>query len=144
MNNPDFDKVDWSHLKVSVAGGMALQKAVADKWTKRTKTLIIEGYGLTETAPVASANPLSGNDKVGTIGLPLPSTEFMLMDENGNESKPGEAGEICIRGPQVMKGYCKIKPKPTTSSRKMDGLRAETSEWWMKKDSSELSIAKKI
>ncbi len=105
MNHPDFDKVNWKELKVSVAGGMAMQKAVAEKWIKRTQTTIIEGYGLTETAPVASCNPADGSDKIGTIGLPLPSTEFMLMDEDGKESAPGASGEICIRGPQVMKGY---------------------------------------
>lgn len=105
MNNPDFDKVNWSTLKLSVAGGMALQKAVAEKWMKRTKSLIIEGYGLTETSPVAAANPLNGTDKVGTIGLPLPSTELKLCDENGQDSQGNASGEICIRGPQVMKGY---------------------------------------
>lgn len=123
MNNPDFDKVNWRQLKVSVAGGMALQKAVAEKWSKRTQTLIIEGYGLTETAPVAAANPLNGTDRVGTIGLPLPSTEMMLMDDNGKASTSGAAGEICIRGPQVMKGYWQ-KPEETSL--------AITPEGWFK------------
>lgn len=120
MNSPDFDKVDWSGLKVSVAGGMALQKAVAEKWMKRTNSLIVEGYGLTETAPVASCNPLHGTDKVGTIGLPLPSTEFMLLGEDGNEASPGESGEICIRGPQVMKGYWQ-RPDETANVMTPDG-----------------------
>jgi long-chain acyl-CoA synthetase len=112
MNNPDFDKVNWSNLKVSVAGGMALQKAVAEKWIARTKTLIIEGYGLTETSPVAAANPLDGTDKVGTIGLPLPSTEMMLSPEDH---------EILIRGPQVMKGYWK-NPEETAKVMTKDGF----------------------
>lgn len=120
MNNPDFDKVNWKQLKVSVAGGMALQKVVAEKWIDRTQTLIIEGYGLTETSPVASANPLGGTDKIGTIGLPFPSTEFMLMDDDGKESPPGQSGEICIRGPQVMKGYWQ-RPDETAKSITPDG-----------------------
>lgn len=105
MNHPDFDKVDWSKLKISVAGGMALQKAVAERWMARTKTPLVEGYGLTETSPVVCVNPVDGTDRIGTIGLPLPSTEVELFDDNGNPVKPGEAGEICVRGPQVMKGY---------------------------------------
>jgi long-chain acyl-CoA synthetase len=120
MNHPDFDKVNWSQLKVSVAGGMALQKAVAEKWVRRTQTMIIEGYGLTETAPVSSCNPADGTDKVGTIGLPLPSTEFMLLDDDGKESAPGTSGEICIRGPQVMAGYWQ-RPDETALVMTKDG-----------------------
>lgn len=105
MNHPDFEKIDFSSLKVSVAGGMALQKAVALRWKEKTKTPIVEGYGLTETSPVASCNPIDGTDKVGTIGLPLPSTEIEIRDEDGKALPLGEAGEICIRGPQVMRGY---------------------------------------
>jgi long-chain acyl-CoA synthetase len=105
MNHPDFDQVDFSKLKLSVAGGMALQKAVAEKWSTRTKTLIIEGYGLTETSPVVCCNPIHGGDKVGTIGLPVPSTDIRLVDENDRDVEGGESGELLVKGPQVMKGY---------------------------------------
>lgn len=104
MNNPDFTKIDFSNLKISVAGGMALQRPVAERWMKMTNTPIVEGYGLTETSPVASCNPIDGTDKIGSIGLPLPSTEIKLVDEDGKESLTGP-GEIWIRGPQVMRGY---------------------------------------
>lgn len=105
MNHPDFSKIDFSHLKVSVAGGMALQKAVAEGWTRKTKTLILEGFGLTESSPVACCNPPNGKDRVGTIGLPIPSTEVKIIDEHDKELSFHEAGELCLRGPQVMKGY---------------------------------------
>jgi len=106
MNAPDFKEINFKNLKVSVAGGMALQKAVALKWMDMTKTVIVEGYGLTETSPVACCNPIDGTDKVGTIGLPLPSTEIKLVDDDGKEiTKIGESGELCVRGPQVMEGY---------------------------------------
>ena len=106
MNNPDFAKLDFSSLKISVAGGMALQTSVAKRWMEMTKTPVVEGYGLTETSPVASCNPIDGTDKVGTIGLPLPNTDFKLVDDNGQDVvKLGEPGEICIKGPQVMRGY---------------------------------------
>lgn len=113
MNHPDFMKIDFSGLKLSVAGGMALQKTVAERWIKLTKTLIVEGYGLTETSPVATVNPVDGTDRIGSIGLPIPSTELKLVDENGKEVlTPETPGEICIRGPQVMKGYW-MKPEET-------------------------------
>lgn len=105
MNHPDFKKIDFSRLKISVAGGMALQTAVAKKWMEKTGTPIVEGYGLTETSPVVCCNPIDGSDKVGTIGLPVSSTEVKLIDEDGNDAKPGEPGELCVRGPQVMQGY---------------------------------------
>lgn len=105
MNNDDFKTIDFSSLKFTVAGGMALQKSVAERWKEVTGTKIIEGFGLTETSPVASVNPLDGTDQVGTIGLPVPSTGVMLIDEDDNEVGPGEAGELCIQGPQVMEGY---------------------------------------
>ncbi|MCB0341997.1 MAG: AMP-binding protein [Pseudobdellovibrionaceae bacterium] len=105
MNHPDFKTVDFSTLKFSVAGGMALQQAVAEKWFEVTGTKVIEGFGLTETSPVAAVNPLDGTDKVGSIGLPVPSTEIKMVDENNREVPMGEPGELCIKGPQVMKGY---------------------------------------
>lgn len=105
MNHPDFKSADVSALKLPVAGGMALQKAVAERWAQITKTKIVEGYGLTETSPVAIANPMDGRARVGYIGLPVPSTEIRIVGESGEIMPIGERGEIQIKGPQVMKGY---------------------------------------
>lgn len=105
MAHPDFEKLKMKDLKVTVAGGMALKGSVAKEWKDRTGTPVLEGYGLTETSPVASVNPLDGNDRIGTIGLPVPSTSIKLIDDAGNEVPQGEPGEICIHGPQVMQGY---------------------------------------
>lgn len=105
MNHPDFKKLDFSELKVSVAGGMALQKPVALRWKELTRTPIVEGYGLTETSPVVCCNPIDGTDQVGSIGLPLPSTEIRFCSDEGDVLAFGEIGEICVKGPQVMEGY---------------------------------------
>ncbi|HEY8272432.1 MAG TPA: AMP-binding protein [Pseudobdellovibrionaceae bacterium] len=107
LNNDEFRKLDFSKLKMSVAGAMALQTSVAMRWKELTHSLLVEGYGLTETSPVACCNPIDGRDKVGTIGFPLPSTDVKLVDDNDNEVAPGQAGEICVSGPQVMQGYWK-------------------------------------
>lgn len=105
-NHPDIKSVDFSHVKVCVAGAMALQKAVKDNWKKATGTDVIEGYGLTETSPVTSCNPIDGTDRVGTIGLPLPETDVKLVDDDGKDvTWSGQPGEILVRGPQVMQGY---------------------------------------
>jgi long-chain acyl-CoA synthetase len=105
-NHPDIKSVDFSHVKVCVAGAMALQKAVKENWRKVTGTDVIEGYGLTETSPVACCNPIDGTDRVGTVGVPVPNTEVKLVDESGQDvSWTGEPGEICVKGPQVMQGY---------------------------------------
>ncbi|HKK88940.1 MAG TPA: AMP-binding protein [Saprospiraceae bacterium] len=105
LNNDDFRKLDFSPLTISVAGGMALQVHVAEDWEKLTDSFLIEGYGLTETAPVASVNPCDGSGRLGTVGMPVPSTDMKIVDENGVEKPIGEEGEIVIKGPQVMKGY---------------------------------------
>ncbi|MCC7406381.1 MAG: AMP-binding protein [Bdellovibrionales bacterium] len=105
MQHPDFEKINFKNVKISVAGGMALQKAVAQQWLKRTDTPVVEGYGLTETSPVASCNPTDGTDRVGTIGLPLPNTEIKICDEDGQALPQGHSGELVVFGPQVMKGY---------------------------------------
>jgi long-chain acyl-CoA synthetase len=105
MNNPDFKNLDFSKLKGAVAGAMAVQDVVAKRWKEVTGTPLVEGYGLSETSPVLCCNPLDGNHKQGTIGIPMPSTEVAIFDETGNQLKQGEVGEICARGPQVMKGY---------------------------------------
>jgi len=105
MNHPDFAKVSFKHAKVSVAGAMALQRVVAENWEKKTGTKIFEGYGLTETSPVVSVNPINGGEQVGTIGMPVPSTEVQLWDDEGRVVPLGQPGEIAVRGPQVMQGY---------------------------------------
>ncbi|WP_017730791.1 long-chain-fatty-acid--CoA ligase [Nafulsella turpanensis] len=105
LNQPDFSSVDFSHLKTAIGGGMAVQKAVAEKWKKVTGISLVEGYGLSETSPVLSVNPLDGRENQGTIGLPVPNTEMAIFDEEGNKMGVGEVGEICARGPQVMQGY---------------------------------------
>lgn len=109
MNNDDFRKLDFKSLKFTVGGAMAIQKAVAERWKEVTGTSLLEGYGLTETSPVASVNPMQGNDRIGTIGVPVPSTEIKLLDDDGNEVAIGEPGEINIKGPQVMQGYYQKK-----------------------------------
>jgi long-chain acyl-CoA synthetase len=105
LNNPEFHKLDFSHVKVCGAGGMAMQKAVADRWKQVTGKVILEGYGLTETSPVATMNPPSITDFTGSIGLPIPSTYITIRDDNNKDVALGQPGEICIKGPQVMKGY---------------------------------------
>lgn len=105
LNNEAFRKLDFSGLKVSVGGGMAVQKAVAEKWESVTGCPLAEGYGLTETSPVVSCNPIDGTERIGTIGLPMPNTSVKVIDEEGNDLPVGEKGELCIKGPQVMKGY---------------------------------------
>lgn len=105
LNQEAFRSLDFSGLKIAVGGGMAVQKATAEKWKSITGVPLAEGYGLTETSPVASCNPIDGTERIGTIGLPLPNTEIMIADDAGNSLPIGERGEILIKGPQVMKGY---------------------------------------
>ncbi|URL59560.1 AMP-binding protein [Luteibacter flocculans] len=105
LNTPGFDQVDFSHLHLSMAGGMALQRSVAERWKKVTGHPIIEGYGLTETSPVAFANRVDITDYTGAIGYPIPGTDAQIRGEDDRVLPIGEVGELCIRGPQVMKGY---------------------------------------
>ncbi len=112
LNQPEFKKIDFSKFKLAVGGGMAVQDAVAVKWKEVTKIPLAEGYGLTETAPVLCCNPIDGTERIGTIGLPVPSTEIVIMDDEGHEVPVGTPGEICAKGPQVMKGYWE-KPEET-------------------------------
>lgn len=105
LNHPDFASVDFSTWRLALGGGMAVQKAVADKWKALTGVPLIEAYGLTETSPAACMNPLDLTEYNGTIGVPIPSTEIQIRDSQGHEVAYGESGELCIRGPQVMKGY---------------------------------------
>ncbi len=105
VQRPEFQNVNFEHLKVAVAGGMALQKAVADKWKYLTGNDIVEGYGLSETSPLLTCNPIDGTEKLGTIGLPVPSTEIKIVNDEGETQGVGDFGEIWARGPQVMMGY---------------------------------------
>ncbi|PPE70061.1 long-chain-fatty-acid--CoA ligase [Caldimonas thermodepolymerans] len=119
--HPDFHTVDWSGLLLSVGGATAVQQVTARLWLEKTGCPIVEGYGLSETSPVASCNPTNSTEYTGTIGLPLPSTEFKLLDDQGNEVQPGMPGEICIRGPQVMAGYWQ-RPDETAKVMTPDGF----------------------
>lgn len=105
MNNPEFKDLNFSNFKGGIAGAMAVQDAVATRWKEVTGKPLIEGYGLSETSPVLCCNPLDGTHKQGTIGLPMPSTEVGIFDDDGRQLAQGETGEICARGPQVMRGY---------------------------------------
>ena len=119
-NHPDFDKVDWSHLKISVGGGMAVTQGTARLWLDKTGCPICEGYGLSETSPSATCNPVDSTAYSGTIGLPMPNTELALLDDDGREVPIGTAGEIAIRGPQVMAGYWQ-RPDETAKVMTADG-----------------------
>ena len=121
LNNPDFAALDFSKLKICNGGGMAVQQAVADKWFKVTGCPIIEGYGLSETSPVATCNPADSTVFTGTIGLPVPSTDILILDDAGNPVALGEPGEIAIRGPQVMAGYWQ-RPEDTAMVMTADGF----------------------
>jgi long-chain acyl-CoA synthetase len=121
LHHPEFGTLDWSMLKCAVGGGMAVQKTVADAWVKATGRPIIEGYGLSETSPVLTCNRGDIGEWTGTIGLPLPSTEISIRDEQGHEVPLGEPGEICARGPQVMAGYWR-RPEETALVMTQDGF----------------------
>nr|WP_245273358.1 long-chain-fatty-acid--CoA ligase [Phyllobacterium sp. UNC302MFCol5.2] len=121
MNNEDFRKLDFKELILSLGGGMAVQKPVADRWKEITGCVITEGYGLSETSPVASANRLDATEFSGTIGLPVPSTDISIRNDDGKELALHEVGEICIRGPQVMAGYWN-RPDETAKVMTADGF----------------------
>lgn len=123
MDHPDFRTVDFSHLKVTNSGGTALVKATAERWKQLTGCSITEGYGLTETSPVASANPYGNKSRLGTVGLPVPGTLMKVVNDDGVEQPLGERGELCIKGPQIMKGYWN---KPEATAEVLD------SEGWFK------------
>ena len=122
LNNKDFLALDFSSLKISVGGGMAVQRAVADKWKETTGCNLSEGFGMTETSPVVTVNPLNESLRLGTIGLPLPSTDVRIVNEDGQALGVGEVGEIQVSGPQVMKGYYN-RPEETA--------KCITSEGWL-------------
>ena len=121
LNNSEFAKLDFKPLLLTFGGGMAVQRPVADRWKKMTGCVVSEGYGLSETSPVATANRFDADDFSGTIGLPIPSTEIAIRDEDGKDLPFGEVGEICIRGPQVMAGYWN-RPDETAKVMTADGF----------------------
>ena len=121
LNHPDFAKLDFSGLKLAVGGGMAVQKATAERWKQVTGVPLVEGYGLTETSPSATANPPTSAEYTGSIGVPMPSTEVVLRDDNDKDVAMGQPGEICIRGPQVMAGYWQ-QPAETAKVLGKDGF----------------------
>ncbi len=119
-NHPDFSKVNWKNLMVSAGGGTAVQSAVAKLWFEKTGCAICEGYGLSETAPIATSNPITVTEYSGTIGVPVSNTWLKLLDDDGNEVAPGQSGEIAIKGPQVMAGYWQ-RPDETAKVMTPDG-----------------------
>lgn len=112
MDHPDFKTLDFSSLKLTNSGGTALVKATAERWEQMTGCRITEGYGLTETSPVACTNPYGDQSRIGTVGLPVPGTALKVINDEGVEQPLGERGELCIKGPQIMKGYWN-KPEAT-------------------------------
>ncbi|MGV6397624.1 long-chain-fatty-acid--CoA ligase FadD2 [Pseudomonas caspiana] len=120
MNHPDFKTLDFSSLKSTNSGGTALVKATAERWEEVTGCRIVEGYGLTETSPVASTNPYGDKSRLGTVGIPVPGTAMKVIDDEGNELALGERGELCIKGPQVMLGYWN-RPEATAEALDSDG-----------------------
>jgi long-chain acyl-CoA synthetase len=120
LNTPGFDKVDFSRLHLTLGGGMAVQRAVAERWKKATGCTLAEAYGLTETSPAACINPLDLAEYNGSIGLPVPSTDVSIRDDDGKELALGEVGELCVKGPQVMKGYWQ-RPEETAKVMTGDG-----------------------
>ena len=120
LNTPGFDQIDFSSLRLTLGGGMAVQRAVADRWKQVTGCTLAEAYGLTETSPAVCINPLDIAEYNGSIGLPVPSTEVCVKDEAGNMLPVGEVGELCVRGPQVMKGYWQ-RPEETAAVIDADG-----------------------
>jgi long-chain acyl-CoA synthetase len=121
LNHPKFKEIDFSKLKLALSGGMALQKSVSLRWSEMTKTRVLEAYGLTETSPAATINPMYLEGYNGSIGLPLPSTDVSIKDNDGNEVPIGSSGELCIKGPQVMAGYWK-RPDETALVFTQDGF----------------------
>ena len=121
LNDPEFAKLDFSSLKIALGGGMAVQQSVADRWKELTGKPLAEAYGLTETSPAVCINPLDLPEFNHSIGLPISSTSISLRDDDGREVAPGEAGELCVKGPQVMKGYYK-RPEETVRAFTHDGF----------------------
>src|SRR5690606_22344505 len=116
-----FHRLDFSHLKVALGGGMSVQEPVAQRWLEVTGVPLAQAYGLTETSPAVTINPLARREFSGSIGLPVPSTQLSIRDNDGKELGIGEVGEICVRGPQVMAGYWN-RPEETAKAFEPDGF----------------------
>jgi long-chain acyl-CoA synthetase len=121
LHHPDFARLDFSQLRITLGGGMSVQKSVADRWQQVTGCVLVEAYGLTETSPAVTINPLDIAAFNGSIGLPVPSTEVAVRDGQDRDLPPGEPGELCVRGPQVMKGYWN-RPEETAQVISADGF----------------------
>ena len=133
LNNEAFKTLDFSTLKITLGGGMAVQSSIAEKWKRLTGVPLIEAYGLTETSPAAVINPLNNSEYTGAIGLPISSTDVAIRNDDGIDVPLGERGELCIRGPQVMKAYYH-RPEETANVMMPDGfLRTGDIVVWMKK-----------
>ena len=143
LNTPGFEDVDFSSLHLTLGGGMAVQRAVADRWKKVTGTTLIEAYGLTETSPAACINPMDLPEYNGSIGLPISSTEACIKADDGSLLPAGEVGELCIRGPQVMKGYWERPAEPRKSSTTKAGCIPATWPGWTSAGSSSSSTARR-
>jgi long-chain acyl-CoA synthetase len=118
LNSPKFGKLDFSRARLCAAGGMAVQKAVASRWKQITGKPLLEGYGLTEASPAVTMNPINLVNYNGSIGVPLPSTEIAIRDDDGHDLPIGTTGELCVRGPQIMRGYWKA---PEETAKRDDG-----------------------
>ena len=142
LNSKDFRNLDFRHLKLTVAGGMALQHAAANEWEQVTGNKVCEGYGMTETSPVITVN-LPENIQIGTIGIPLPATDVKLVDDEENEVPLGERGELCVKGPQVMKGYWQ-RPEATSETMTKDGEWLKTGDVAVFQEDGFLKIVDRI
>ncbi|MEM8541317.1 MAG: long-chain-fatty-acid--CoA ligase [Pseudomonadota bacterium] len=142
MNNEDFRKLDFSNLRMTFGGGMAVQQPVADRWQEMTGCLITQGYGLSETSPVATGMRLDAEAFEGTIGYPMPSTDIAIRDDDGKDVPLGEVGEICIRGPQVMAGYLN-RPEETAKVMTADGFFRSGDLGFMEKDGATRIVDRK-
>jgi len=120
LNNPHFEQLDFSKLRITLGGGMAVQRVVAERWLAITGTPLAQAYGLTEASPAVSLNPLRDEDFHGSVGLPVPSMDLSVRDKEGNELEQGKVGEICLRGPQIMSGYWR-QPEETAQAFFPDG-----------------------
>jgi long-chain acyl-CoA synthetase len=120
LHTPGFDQLDFSKMHMTLGGGMAVQRAVAERWKQVTGCTLVEAYGLTETSPAASINPLDMKEYNGSIGMPVPSTDICVKDESGQMLPIGEVGELCVKGPQVMLGYWQ-RPEETAKSIDSEG-----------------------
>ena len=130
-------------MKLSGSGGMATLRSTAERWHELTGKVLLEGYGLSETSPGVTTSPAYAKKFSGNVGLPIPNTEISIRDADGSEVERGQPGEICVKGPQVMQGYCRMKKQRLRSSERMGFSKPAILAPWMKKDFSPLRIGKR-